>query len=73
MKAFSIMEIMQGISKKMNADFAFITSQIPHTGTKGEGREDIVKKFLVDYLPKNLGIGSGLVIDSTGRVTFNKT
>jgi hypothetical protein len=72
MKAFSIMEVMLGVSEKMRADFTFITSQVTHSGTKGEGREDIVKRFLTDYLPKNLGVGSGLVIDSTGRPSLQQ-
>ena len=72
MKSFNLMEVMKGISTKMIADFDNITAQIEHKGAKGEGREEIVKRFLKEYLPKSFGIGSGFVIDSTGRSSLQQ-
>ena len=62
-------EIFRGISQKMMQDFESISSQIHHSGSKGEVREAILKKFLEDYLPKKYSLSSGEVIDREGNVS----
>ena len=62
-------EIFWGISKKMTQDFESISSQIHHSGSKGEVREEILKRFLKDYLPKKYSVSSGEIIDIEGNVS----
>jgi hypothetical protein len=53
-------------AKKMMIDFEGITSKIEHAGIKGDAREEIVKNFLIEYIPETFGIAKGLVVDSVG-------
>lgn len=65
----SIRDLVSSVQKKMNIDFAEATAQIPHRGERGSGREDVVRKFLSDYLPKRFGVSPGFVVDATGAVS----
>lgn len=38
-----------------------------HPGAKGNSFEEIVREFIKKYLPKNLEIMTGFIIDSTGK------
>jgi len=50
----------------MRVDFQQITDQITHPGDKGVSREDILRRFLKEYLPERFGVGSGQVVDAFG-------
>jgi hypothetical protein len=65
----SIIELVRGAQRQMRVDFEQKTAQIPHAGEKGAAREDVVRGFLKDYLPKRFGVGSGFVVDAAGAVS----
>lgn len=60
-------EVFNDFSNEMLSNFEKVRKAIKHKGKKGEAVENIVKKFLRDYLPENLGICSGEVLDSKGN------
>src|SRR5258708_28234929 len=43
------------------------TGFIGHSGDKGENREDILRDFLKEHLPKRYGVVKGEIITSTGQ------
>ena len=51
----------------MNSDFADIRNSQTHHGLQGTQTEGIVKDFLKKYLPRNLDISTGTIIDSNGK------
>ena len=63
----SLDEIFHGISQRMKLDFDFMSSQFKHRPSVGTAREYALKEFLRAHLPQKLTIGSGIVIDSTGK------
>jgi len=60
----SLQKIFQGVSKKLQADFEFLTTQLSHSLTTGEAREFVFKEFLRRYLPAKLGVEKGIVVSS---------
>lgn len=62
-------DIFEEVSKQMLSDFEKSRSALSHAGLKGASNEEIVKDFLRQYLPRNLEISSGLVVDSKGGVS----
>lgn len=59
----------ESIAKKLQADFE-ATQPFTHQGVKGQARERaITKQFLGPYLPKRFSIGTGQIIDSSGKVS----
>lgn len=65
----SIRELIRGVQRQMRIDFEQRTAQIPHPGEKGRGREDVVRSFLREYLPKRFEVGSGFIVDASGGVS----
>lgn len=61
-----IMKSIQTAAKKMMIDFEELTSNIHHNGEKGTSREELVVKYLKDYIPDKYNIGRGTIIDSFG-------
>ncbi|WP_134724500.1 DUF6602 domain-containing protein [Paracoccus luteus] len=66
-------EAVVNISQVFSASEAILTARVEqikaslaHPGLKGGAVEEAVRNLLQDYLPKNIGIGSGVVIDSAG-------
>lgn len=68
-KRKSLETIFEGVSRKMMADFQFLSSQISHGPTTGFARELVLKELLSQYLPAKVSVGSGIVIDSEGRMS----
>ena len=64
-----IEEVFEEVSAQMRSDFDKSKSALSHAGLKGSSNEEIVKLFLKQYLPKNLEISTGLVVDSKGGVS----
>jgi len=60
----SLQKIFQGVSKKLQADFEFLTSQLSHSLSTGEAREFALKELLRQYLPAKLGVEKGIVASS---------
>lgn len=52
--------------EKMLAEIKLI-KQLDHNGEKGREAEGILKNFLNEMLPKKITIGTGFVIDNSGR------
>lgn len=61
--------IFTGVSKKLTADFDFLSSQLVHRPSSGAAREFAIKEILRQYLPQKLAVGSGVVISSDGRTS----
>lgn len=55
------------MSQKMTLEWKEIKEALPHSGEKGSALEDVFKIFLKKYLPKNLEISDGFIIDSSGN------
>ncbi|WP_299359125.1 DUF6602 domain-containing protein [uncultured Paracoccus sp.] len=51
----------------LSARIEQIRASLTHAGLKGGAVEEAVRNLLQDYLPQNIGIGSGVVVDSAGR------
>lgn len=65
----SLESIFTGVSKKLAADFDFLSSQLAHRPTSGTAREFAIKEVLRQYLPQKLAVGSGAVISSDGQIS----
>ena len=64
---YNIEEVFKNVSSKMIAEFLEARSAVSHSTIKGDNSEKIFKRFLRKYLPKNLEITSGIIIDSKGN------
>lgn len=58
---------IEGIAQKMKIDFDGITNIITHNGLKGSAREELLKKYLRELLPKKYAITGGIICDSSGN------
>ena len=56
-----VVEAMRRESEAIRRDFA------QHRPSAGDGREDLVIKFLKDYLPKRFGVSTGFIISHDGK------
>ena len=65
----NLQEIFDEVSKQMISDFEKSRRALNHSGLKGTANEEIVKSFLRQYLPRNLEISSGTIVDSNGGVS----
>ena len=54
-------------SEIMRQELADIRDNFDHPSIKGDGSEEILRRFLRKHLPKGLEIGKGQIIDHTGR------
>lgn len=64
-----IKKIFQGIDERLLTDFALTSSQVLHKGKKGETREDLLKDFLLAYLPKKYSLSTGEITDTNKLVS----
>src|SRR5690349_19756662 len=64
-----VKNIFQGIANKMLVDFDEIQAQIVHNGVRGDQRERALRDFLTKYLPKKYSVGTGHVLDRTGKMS----
>lgn len=58
---------LYGIYKIIKNRFDYINNSIGHSLTHGEENESEIRKLLVDFLPSDYGIGSGIIIDIDGN------
>jgi len=58
-----IKDILTSVSKKMQIDFADITSKISHNGEKGTARENMLVSYLKDYIPEKYSFAKGTIVD----------
>ena len=62
-----LQSIFTGLSKKLSAEFDFLSSQFSHSPSKGSAREFILMELLRRHLPQKLAVGSGLIVSSDGQ------
>ncbi len=67
--AFDVDELIAAAGKKLRDDFDYIKKSNPHYAERGNEAEDILIKFLNDYLPKRYAASTGFVIDSTNEIS----
>lgn len=65
--SFPLHEIMESVAIQMQANFDGISSQIKHKPSKGSAREEILRRFLSNYLPESVEIGKGEIVDVHGN------
>ena len=65
----NIAEIFDEVAKQMRSDFEKARKAMQHPGLKGTSFEETFKKFLRNYLPQQLDISTGLLVDSCGSVS----
>jgi len=53
----------------MRLDFEYAQAVIKHRGLKGGSNEEIFRTFLIEYLPKSLGISTWELVDTNGNVS----
>ena len=65
-----ISNLFRSISKQLQADFE-LTAQVGHRGVKGDFREEILRKFLIQgkKLPERFGISTGEIITYADEVS----
>jgi hypothetical protein len=56
------------VANKMRADMEAARSALSHPGLKGGAFEEAFRQFLRDYLPDNLDVSTGQLVDSCGRM-----
>lgn len=62
-------EIMKSVAQRMRADFEE-TATVNHRGGKGASREEIVREFMVKYLPRRVeATGRGEIITADEQVS----
>jgi hypothetical protein len=57
----------KGITQQLRAEVDLINSLFQHQGIKGEGNETALRDFLTNFVPKQYGVGTGVVIDRDGK------
>jgi hypothetical protein len=67
-RAVDVREVFRKLSVSMKAEFDQ-SAQIPHATGMGSMREEVVRKFLRDYLPSRYAVGQGQIIHSTNRIS----
>jgi hypothetical protein len=60
---------LYGIYTVLKARIELINASIGHSLTQGEETEKEIVSLLLDFLPVNYGIGSGIIIDTEGNAT----
>jgi hypothetical protein len=60
-------EYYRGITQKIQGEVRFINSIFDHQGVKGEGNEAILRDLIKKTIPKQYGVGTGIVIDRHGN------
>ncbi len=65
----NIAEVFAQVASKMRADMEAARSALSHPGLKGGAFEEAFRHFLRDYLPGNLEVLTGVLVDSSGAIT----
>ena len=67
MPNFTLDALLQSSGRRMQVDLE--ERLIDHPGELGTAREEIIRRFLRDYLPKRFEVATGFVFDSAGQVS----
>jgi len=65
----NIAEIFDEVAKQMRSDFDKARKAATQPGLKGTSFEQTFKNFLREYLPQQLDVSTGLLVDSQGGVS----
>lgn len=63
-----LIKIFNGIEQEMLGSISQ-ADVIPHNLSKGQSIEEIFRNFLKERLPKSVSVGSGIIVDSNGKVS----
>lgn len=55
---------LKAVAKKLEIDYAEVTSHINHTGELGASREELLKSYIKQFLPEKFKVGRGIIVDS---------
>src|SRR5688500_5148541 len=64
-----IEEVLAAAAKQLRAEFQEIQDCNPHSAEKGAEAEGVLKRFLIDRLPKRFDVKSGIVVGMDGVVS----
>lgn len=67
MPKFTLDALLHSAARRMQVDLE--ERLIDHPGELGTAREEVVRRFLRDYLPKRFEVATGFVFDSGGKVS----
>lgn len=65
----NIADIFDEVAKKMRSDLEMARIAVTQPGLRGASFEEILRTFLVKYLPQSLDISSGVLVDTSGRIS----
>jgi hypothetical protein len=68
-EAMNIAGVFAQVANKMRADIEAARSALSHPGLKGGAFEETFRQFLKAYLPSNLDVSTGQMVDSRGGIT----
>jgi len=58
-------DFIGSVAKRMLLDFE-ASKEINHNGVKGTVREESLRDFLIQYLPKKYSVGTGVIVNERG-------
>ncbi|NLN81171.1 MAG: hypothetical protein GX136_01300 [Clostridiales bacterium] len=58
---------LKAVAKKLEIDYAEVTSHISHMGELGASREELLRDYIKNYLPEKFKVGRGIILDSDGH------
>lgn len=67
MAQFNLAALLTHAGRRMGIDLRENLTR--HPGELGSAREEVVRQFLREYLPKRFAIGTGFIFDSAGRLS----
>lgn len=65
----NLAEIFDEVAVEMRSRFEKTRKALEHPGEKGRAFEEILRKFLRDYLPRSLDISTGMLVDANGGIS----
>jgi hypothetical protein len=67
MSEFHVHDLIKSVAEQMR--IALRQKLVPHPGELGTGREEVIRDFLRQHLPKRFGVSTGFVFDAHGKVS----
>ncbi len=58
-----------GIARRLQIESGVMNALIPHQGEKGIANELTLSRLVADLLPPSIGVGTGVIFDSTGKTS----
>ncbi len=67
MPEFRVHDLLKSVAGQMR--IALQQKLVSHPGELGTGREEVIREFLRQHLPKRFGVSTGFVFDAHGKVS----